>query len=162
MRTSLLMTALLLAACKSTPEVKQEAPVEVKPTTPTVLVTLKREACFGRCPVYAVQVSSDGAVEFTGERAVLVEGKSTSKLDADAVAKLVARIEGSGFASWNALYATRLVTDLATVELTYKGRTIRHYLGDSKAPLELTQLEDEIDALIGTSQWVTGKGAPAQ
>jgi hypothetical protein len=161
MRIVCLVAALaLVAGCKSTPEAKADAasPVAASAT----FLRLKREPCFGRCPAYVVTVSSSGAVEFDGETAVLVKGKSTATLSAEQLAAIKARLEQCPFEQWKAAYDDRTMTDMASVELTWNGRTIRHYLGDGKAPQELTKLEDDLDALIGTAQWVNGKGAPAQ
>jgi len=153
MRTALFTLLLLTPACRTAPEVKGE---------PTVLVRMTRSACYGRCPVYAVKVSSAGDVEFTGEGGVLVTGPSTATLEAATLQKLTARLEGSGFATWNAQYVKRAMTDQPTTTLTFAGKTIEHYQGDDSAPAELKALEDDVDALIGTAQWVTGKGAPAR
>jgi hypothetical protein len=151
---ALLVTLLLLSACKTTPETQ-------KGEGATVLVRLTRGACFGRCPVYAVKVSSAGDVQFDGTRDVLVTGPSSSTLDAATMKKLVTRLEGSGFAKFNAQYLKRTETDQPTVTLTFGGKTVEHYLGDETTPPELKQLEDDVDALIGTSQWITGRGAPS-
>jgi hypothetical protein len=149
MRSSLLILCGLLGVvgCKSMPEVTQAGPV-------SPLVSLERTACFGQCPIYVVSVATDGAVTFVGERFVRVTGTAKGQLSREVLAKLTARLEGSAFLSWKAAYTNQLVTDQPSANLTYKGRTIRHYQGDETAPKELTQLEDDVDALIGTSQWV--------
>jgi len=154
MRTSFLLGVLLFSACKTTPEAPKTA------EAPAVLVRLERTACFGRCPIYRVTVMSDGAVSFVGERFVVAEGEQKATLDAEALKKLVTRLEASPFASWND-FVDRSMTDMPSVVLTFKGKTVHHYLGDERAPAELKQLEDDVDALIGTAPWVTGQGGPA-
>jgi hypothetical protein len=160
MRSLLLVPLLLLAACKSTPEATPDAKPTGATTSATTavteLVTLKRGACFGRCPMYVVKVMSDGAVVFDGERFVATVGKATGALDAAALEKLTQRLDASAFASWKAAYTDRRMTDMATVELTVRGRTVVHYLGDDSAPEGLKQLEDDVDALVGTAQWIAG------
>lgn len=163
MRSILVVTLLVLAGCKSTPETtadpKPTADASASPVTTAEvlpLVQLKRGACFGRCPMYSVTVFTDGAVSFDGERFVETQGHATGKLDAAALGKLVKRLESSGFAEWKTSYENRQVTDMATVTLTFRGRTIVHYIGDESAPAGLKQLEDDVDALIGTSQWIAG------
>lgn len=151
-----LSLVMLVAGCKTSPETTSSS------SSVTPLLRLKREPCFGRCPSYVVTVSSTGEVEFDGESSVLVKGKSTAMLSAEQLATIKRKLEASAFEQWKAAYDDRTMSDMASVELTWNGRTIRHYLGDGKAPKELTTLEDELDALIGTSQWVTGKGAPTQ
>lgn len=153
---SLLLVPLLLVACKSTPEATPDPKPTGVTTAVTELVTLKRGACFGRCPIYVVKVMSDGAVAFEGERFVATVGKATGALDAAALEKLTQRLDASGFAGWKAAYTDRRMTDMSTVELTVRGRTVVHYLGDDTAPEGLKQLEDDVDALVGTAQWIAG------
>lgn len=164
MRTPLTLLAVLIFGCQSSPEPKRATKV-ASATEPVksgeVLVSLERGACFGRCPVYLVEVRGDGAVHFKGERNVKITEPVDSKLDAAALAKLTARLERSGFSGWSD-FSNHQVTDMATVVLTFRGKTVRHYLGDEKAPADLTRLEDEVDALIGTARWVTGAGTDTQ
>lgn len=156
----LLVSLLVLADCKSSPATSPDPKPTADASAATIsaapLVSLERGACFGRCPMYKVKVLADGAIEFDGERFVATVGHATGKLDADALSKLVARLEASGFAEWKSAYEDRRMTDMATVRLTFRGRTITHYLGDDSAPAGLKQLEDDVDALIGTSQWIAG------
>ncbi|MDP3570501.1 MAG: DUF6438 domain-containing protein [Archangium sp.] len=130
-------------------------------TTPEALVSLERTACYGACPIYAVSVLSDGTTRFRGERHVKVTEPVEVKLEPAALAKLKAAFETSGFEKWPD-YTRTNVSDMPSVVLTYKGHTVRHNRGDEKAPPELTALEDEVDAIIGTDRWVKGTGAETQ
>jgi hypothetical protein len=148
-----LLAMAWLWSCKSVP------PTQRAGDEP--LVRLERTACFGRCPVYSVTVSSTGVVVFDGEHAVKVLGRSSAQLTPARLGELVARLERSSFAQWKD-FVSQDMTDQPGAVLTFRGKTVRHYHGDEKAPPELKQLEDEVDALIGTSQWVSGEGAPVQ
>ena len=79
------------------------------------------------------------------------------KLDAATVHKVIARVEGTPFASWPN-FVKQTSSDAPTVVLTFKGHTVRHYRGDLDAPEELTKLEDDLDALLGTERWIKGEG----
>ena len=153
---ALTMVSVLIFGCQTSPEVKKAAVVESQ-----VFLSLQRSPCFGGCPVYLVEVSSDGTVRFKGERYVKVTEPVTVKLDAAALAKLTALVEQSDFAKWKN-YVAVTTTDMPTVVLTFRGKTVQHYRGDEKAPEALTKLEDDLDALIGTDRWVKGAGAEAQ
>ncbi|MFO0595504.1 MAG: DUF6438 domain-containing protein [Myxococcaceae bacterium] len=150
----LVLSVSSLVACKTAPEAKPAADA-------ALVVALKRTPCNGRCPSYTVRVLESGAVEFNGERDTLVKGAASATLDAAALGKLKARLEGSGFSQWKDAYLTATTVDQPGAELTFQGRTIKHSKGDETAPKELSALEDDVDSLIGTSQWVTGQGAPA-
>ena len=159
MRSLLTLLPVLLFGCQTSPSVKKvEAAVT---TTPEALVSLERTACYGTCPIYGVSVLSDGTTRFEGKRHVKITEPVEVKLEAAALEKLKAAFEKSGFAKWPD-YTRTNVSDLPTVVLTYQGHTVRHSLGDDKAPPELTALEDEVDAIIGTDRWVKGTGAETQ
>ena len=154
MRITLTLGWVLLFGCQSSPEVKKDtAAVQ----SPEVLVSLERGACFGRCPIYRVEVRSDGAVHFKGERNVKVTEPVDVKLEPAELARLIARFEQSGFAGWKD-FTHHQVTDQATVVLTFKGKTVQHYLGDDTAPDEVSRLERDVDAILGTERWVSGAG----
>ncbi|MDP2274041.1 MAG: DUF6438 domain-containing protein [Archangium sp.] len=159
MRSLLTLLPILIFGCQTAPSVKKvEAAVT---TTPEALVSLERTACYGACPMYAVSVLSDGTTRFRGERHVKVTEPVEVKLEPAALAKLKAAFETSGFEKWPD-YTRTNVSDMPSVVLTYKGHTVRHNRGDEKAPPELTALEDEVDAIIGTDRWVKGTGAETQ
>ena len=155
MRTRLTLLALCLFGCHSAPEVRKDLLSNVE-----VLAQIERTACFGACPVYAVTVLTDGTIRYTGEQHV----KITELVEVNepaVVEKLKARFESTEFLKWDDFLRTP-VTDMPTVSLTYKGHTVRHYLGDDKAPAALTQLEDDVDTIIGTERWVKGIGGAIQ
>jgi hypothetical protein len=158
MRITLTLAVVLLFGCQSSPEVKKDL-AAVQPGG--VLVSLERGACFGRCPIYVVEVRTDGAVHFKGERNVKITEPVDVMLDAAQLARLTARFEQSGFSGWSD-FSNHQVTDQATVVLTFKGKTVHHYLGDEKAPDELGRLEHDVDAIIGTERWVNGVGTETQ
>lgn len=155
MRRSLTLTLLVLFGCQSTPEVKP-----VSPASPALLFSMERGPCFGACPVYRVEVFSDGLLRFKGERFVKVTEAVEETLSPAQLAALTARLERADF-KW-ADYTQRNATDLPTVRLTHGARALTHYHGDASAPGALQQLEDDLDALLGTQRWISGAGGAAQ
>ncbi len=149
----------MLFGCQTAPSVKKDEAAVT--TAPEALVSLERTPCFGACPVYVVSVLSDGTTRFEGKRHVKITEPVEVKLEASVLEKLKAAFEKSEFAKWPD-YTRTSVSDMPTVVLTYEGHTVRHYRGDEKAPPELTALEDEVDAIIGTDRWVKGTGAETQ
>ena len=121
------------------------------------LISLQRTPCYGACPVYLVEVFPDGLVRFKGQRHVMVTELVELKLEPQALQKLTARLDQSPFAQWPDFLKVS-ASDAPTVVLTYKGHVVRHYRGDDTAPSELNQLEDDVDALIGTQRWIKGTG----
>ncbi len=153
------MGLVLLFGCQASPEAKKDAPVTAAPAP--LLFALERGLCFGRCPAYRLEVFEDGRVRFTGTRHVAVTEPVETTLPRATVDTLIRRLEQRGFEPW-VDYDKPTMTDQPTVTLTWKGVTIRHNLGDERAPSPLKQLEDDLDALVGTEQWVRGTGGPTQ
>lgn len=149
---ALTLVTVLLFGCQTSPGVKKDS---------GVLLSLQRTACYGACPIYLVEVLSDGTLHFKGERHVKVTEPVELKLEPSVLEKLTARVEQSGFAAWSD-FTTNEMSDAPTVVLTFKGHAVRHYRGDTRAPAELTALEDEVDALLGTDRWIKGTGTETQ
>ena len=146
------LCTFLLASCASTPP-----PVA---TSSYTAVTLERTPCFGRCPVYTVTIYGDGTVRYEGKEHVKVKGSQTRVISPDRVRQLVAEIERAGYFSLNDAYNAYMVTDApsAITSVTVEGRTkrVNHYLGDRNAPKELLVLENRVDEVAGSADWVGG------
>jgi len=155
MRSVALGMVLLLGCQSSAPEVKKDAVAEA----PRLLVAMERGPCFGACPVYRVEVFTDGLVRFEGKRFVKATELVEGKLSAAQVKAISDRLAAVDF-KW-ADYTHADATDNPTVVLTHETRTLKHYQGDHSAPETLTKLEDDLDALIGTAKWVKGDMAGA-
>ena len=129
-------------------------------------ITLERTACFGRCPVYRLAVSSTGAVTYEGIANVRRIGAATGQVPADRVAALVSEIDRAGYFVFADRYTSteltcgRYATDLpsAITSVTLEGRTKRivHDHGCGAAPGALLVLERRIDEVLGSAQF-TGR-----
>ncbi|HEY0881896.1 MAG TPA: DUF6438 domain-containing protein [Archangium sp.] len=156
MRSALTLGLVLLFGCPSaTAEVKKDAVTE----TPRLLVAMERGPCFGACPVYRVEVFTDGRVRFEGRRHVKMKETVETRLSGEQLAAISERIKNLGF-KWGD-YNDPSVTDLPSVRLTIGDQTLSHAIGDRRAPYKLTKLEDDLDTLIGTAKWINGAAAEA-
>jgi hypothetical protein len=147
-----------------------EAPAEPTPVPPTpatnVEITLVRGVCFGYCPDYTVTINGDGQVRYTGRRFVNAVGERTATIPREDVARLVARFDEIGFTNLQDAYRAN-VSDLPTyrVTLTRNGqtKTVVDYGGTGAGmPPSVRELQDEIDRVAGTAQWVLRDGQPVR
>jgi len=158
MRLALLATVALVAGCAPQPAWQAAEPE-------TVVVTLERRPCFGRCPVYQVQLFQSGEVRYEGKTFVRHAGPATILLPPDSVKSLVAELRSGGYFELDEQYVAdspgcgRYSTDSPTVvtSATSEGKTkrIQHDYGCSDAPPVLARLERRIDEVAGTAQWTT-------
>ena len=123
-----------------------------------VVITLERTVCFGVCPEYQLTVYGSGTVVYEGKRFVRIEGKRTIAISEDKVRQLLSEFKRIDYFSLDDSYEEHMATDMPSVftSLTVDGKTktVRHYHGDFSAPKELTELEDRIDEIIDSNQWI--------
>ena len=160
MRLSMIggVIALMLASCAPVVSpAAQEADVEI---------TLTRGACYGACPVYEVSITGDGAVTYEGRRFVNVLGVQRAVVSREEVGRLVERFDAVAFVSLRDEYRAE-VTDLPTYTLTLerngRAKTVVDYAGlDVGMPRAVRELQNEVDRVAGTAQWVLRDGQPVQ
>ena len=127
-----------------------------------VRITLERTPCFGRCPVYLVEIDETGRVAYDGRGFVRETGRHESTVAAAQVQALARELESAGYFGFRNNYPPDK-TDHASIitSVTIDGRThrVEHNLGSDAAPSVLADLERRIDEVAGTARWV---GEPQQ
>jgi len=152
----LLVLTLALVACGKT---KAPPPKDLSEPAAgeTFAIQLDRQACYGTCPVYTVAIDPDGTVHYDGKSYVRLRGPQTGKITPAALEALQKRFDAAKFESldWKECGA---VTDSSSANLTRvrggRKRMTHDYHGASCVPKELRELEDEVDRVAGTKQWI--------
>lgn len=149
--------AVALSAC---------APVETPAAQGPVMITLTRTVCFGFCPAYRVTISGDGQVTYAGERFVNVVGERRANIPRAEVDALLRRFDAANFESLRDAYRAE-VTDLPTYTITLerngRRKSVVDYGGLSAGmPQAVRDLQDEIDRVANTGQWVLRNGQPVR
>jgi hypothetical protein len=142
------------------------APVDTAATEGPVIITLTRTVCFGFCPAYTVSISEDGQVRYNGERFVNAVGERTATIPSADVERLLRRFDEIGFDRLRDSYRAQ-VTDLPTYTITLerngRRKVVADYGGPSAGmPQAVRELQDEIDRVAGTAQWVLRDGQPVR
>ena len=137
---------------------KHVIPPVLRPNS-RVRIQLRRSACFGRCPVYTVVVTTEGIV-FDGARFVAATGKHTDKTEPGKVRGLAKRFIDSDFYSMDSKYAAT-VTDNPTyvlyISIDGHAKEVVDYVGSWEGmPAVITDLEEEVDAFAHTARWIKG------
>jgi hypothetical protein len=121
-------------------------------------ISMERTACFGFCPIYQVTVEGNGTVSYVGEMFVEVEGEQQSSISQSEVRRLARELERIDFMSLPDSYTDMSATDMpsaiTTLRLNGEIKTVVHYHGDFSAPGNLTELENLIDELTNSIQWI--------
>lgn len=127
-------------------------------------ITLSRSTCFGSCPFYEVTIDTRGTVTYEGRSYVQVKGFASREIGRAAAHWLGNSLEAAGYFGMSVPTTCELgiATDSpsVTTSLTRFGRTheIVDYHGNACAPAGLRELEDKIDQVAGTAEWVDCAG----
>lgn len=154
----------------NTPATPSPAPTPISIAN-DLQIRLERGACFGRCPQYTVTISSDGSVEFEGKKDTKVIGKALGEIAESDLKQLVAEFEKIGYFDLKDRYTDdacpEIATDMPSATTSYqfngKQKTVFHYFGcvtkDTREPYPpgLNLLENKIDEIAKTDQWVVKK-----
>ena len=121
-------------------------------------ITLERTPCYGSCPVYKVTVLGTGEVEYCGEANVARAGTHRWRISRRRLQRLQEAFERAKYLHLEDDYTECGVTGapscLTSVEYDDGGsKSIVHYHGDPSAPDALTELEDEIDRILGVERF---------
>ncbi len=109
---------------------------------------MKKTPCYGYCPVYTIQIDSNGNGRFQGVENTELIGLYAFRITTKEIKQLKSLFEQAGFFSLKNRYH-EYVTDLPTVYLTYRRegmeKKIMDYYG---APQELKDLEKQVESLV--------------
>jgi hypothetical protein len=124
------------------------------PGVHTSVVKLEAGSCYGKCPVYTVEVFSDRKSVYTGIKNVEKIGTYQRTLSIKDYNTLIKAFHQSHFFDFKDKYTSK-ETDYPTLYLTYqekdKTKTIVDYRG---APENLKKLEALVQKIVNTGIWV--------
>jgi Domain of unknown function (DUF6438) len=121
-------------------------------------ITLERTRCSGPCPVYKLTVSGTGEVEYFGEAHVTSVGTHRWNISGRRLQRLAAAFERASYSRLEDAYTDREFPGAPScvTSVEYEdgsSRSVDHYHGDPAAPVALTELEDEIDRIVGVERY---------
>jgi len=121
-------------------------------------ITLRRTPCDGPCPVYEVTVWGTGEVAYLGEAHVDKAGAHRWKISGRRLDRLAEAFKKAGYSRLEDGYTSRefIGAPGCLTSIEYEdgsSKRIDHYHGDPGAPDALTELEDEIDRIVGVDRY---------
>ena len=122
-----------------------------------IVAQIKRDACYGTCPVDLITIYNDGRVQYKGVKFVKNLGTHTANIDEERLLKLKSVVDDLMSSKLNKQYIMEHVSDLPSRLLTKPdGTTIRYQLNESPDILiELDKQVYEIKEAVGWSETVT-------
>ncbi|MBK7682077.1 MAG: hypothetical protein IPJ26_06225 [Bacteroidetes bacterium] len=151
--------ALLLAmsSCKShknTSPSGSESNVEATPVD-TLLVMIKREACFGRCPQYYATVYKSGFAEYYGEMNVKKIGQWYARLSSEQLAYLVKAISDNKIEAMDTSYSNPYLADFPVYSLWIADKNPRKkiLLNHESPPVPIIEFTQVFEELLDQLRW---------
>lgn len=122
------------------------------------VITLERTLCYGTCPAYKLTIYGTGVVAWEGKSFVRVTGKAEGAISREQFKQLVSEFDKAKYYSLKDNYIQIPVTDapyvITSITVDGKTKSVRHYCADTTAPEQLTKLENKIDEIVNSDQWV--------
>lgn len=140
-----LLTVLsaMLNSCLGTKKIESKKPV----------IKLKTTACSGACPVFSLEIYSNGTMILNGKAFIEYLGQYQGKLDDDQLNAVVKRFDESNFFSFENKYTSTFM-DLPAKYITYsKGDKSKEIMAYDNIPEELTNLINTVRELINQVDW---------
>jgi len=127
-------------------------------------IEMERTACYGPCPVYKITIFKGGRVEWNGKFFVHEVGKREWNISPENFNMILKSIKDSRFITMKDIYNAE--NSLPCHPFTYvkvffmdnTKKCIEHYHGDDSAPKKLIWLENRIDKLVGTKDYIGENG----
>lgn len=122
-----------------------------------VVITLERTGCYGTCPVYKLSISGDGEVIYEGTGFVNITGTQTSQISQDEIKELVDEFYNVNYFTLKDKYDAPIKdvpTTITSITIEGKTKKVVNYYG---APKKLDELENKIDEITNSKQWIEGE-----
>ena len=163
-RITVIAVGLIAAGCGGDSRGADTGTADAAATrTRAVSIAMERGPCFGRCPVYRVELTDSGTVVYEGRGFVAERGRKEATIAAADVQALAKEIEAAGFFELRDNYppaATDHPTVVTTVTIGGRSKRVEHDLSSSTAPASLEKLYDRIDEVSGVKRWIGENVAP--
>jgi len=119
----------------------------------SIIISMKKTACYGTCPVYTIQIYSDLRVRLKGEQYIDHIGDFNSVIEKGRFESLIRQFKDSDFFSFEEKY-WEAYSDLPTTYVYFSDggheKEVMDYYG---APQSLRDLEAEIARLLEELEW---------
>ena len=128
----------------------------------TSVIEMKKQPCFGNCPVYDIVFYENGLIQYTGKQYVEMKGVHIKKMNINDLRKLVKEFEEANFFEFNSTYRAPY-PDLQTISITFTNEGLTKTItGKSEGrPEEILALEAKLDAIITAPGWQSQEGQTA-
>ena len=152
----LVLPVLALFSCDTTKKAGQGTMQSIKQTTEEAIpvnITFKRGPCFGKCPVFTIQVDESGAASLLGRKYARLEGEHTKKLSSAELTELQKLVADSKFMSLEDRYDSGVLDAPSTTMIVKSAKGEKTIVLRGTMPDALKSLVEKMDALYSSEGW---------
>ena len=152
----LILPVLVLFSCDTTKKAGQETMKSVKEVTEKAIpvnITFTRGPCFGKCPVFMLQVDENGLASFLGRKYARLEGEHTKKMTAAELTELQKLVADSKFMSLDDRYDSGILDAPSTTMMVKSAKGEKTIVLRGTMPDALKPLMENMDALYNSEGW---------
>ena len=115
---------------------------------------MSKGACFGKCPIYKIEIYEGGYTKYFGERYSDKLGTYEKQLDQDTYNTLIKAFDNSDFYNYKDFYESN-IPDAPTIKMTYinKKQEEKTIVGKLDRPDELKDLQVLIEDIASSKEW---------
>jgi Domain of unknown function (DUF6438) len=125
-----------------------------------LMVDLQKTGCPGKCPVFKMEVFSNGKIRYIGEKYADMKGKYESQLDNFTYKMLFDRAKRINFFQLSNQYPenNELIKELPnTMTFIKLGNWEKRIINNHDAPIELHEYESFLQSLVDVLDWKRSK-----
>ena len=144
------LVILLLLACVSAFAKHGKHKKKAAPVNEIISVSLRHTACYGRCPVYKIEVNKDGIATYTATLFSPDTGVFTKKIGTKKAMEIINRFNTARVDTCKDNYPSRF-TDLPGTVFNIQYKSTMKMINDASAgPPVLMELRQMMDSIIVT------------
>ncbi len=147
-----LLCAVLFFSCKTKKEIQEATPV-IKENKTETLITMRKGACFGRCPVYIITLNQDGYSTFDGKKFADRKGLFEKTFSKEETNRVLSAFKEANLSQYQDFYESD-IPDMPTVTINYMvDSTEKEIKGKSERPEAVFKLQMMMEQLAETDDW---------
>ncbi len=127
------------------------------PAAPVVVVGLKREACYGKCPAFELKLYNDGTIKYYGKANVENIGYFIAHAGKETIVDIQTRAETMGYFGLNSQYPASgkpQIYDMPQTTTFVKIDNREHRIANRHdSPPALFKFENYIESLVENLNW---------
>jgi hypothetical protein len=119
----------------------------------TIVFKLKKEACFGKCPIIEMDIYGDYRAELKAKLNYKIIGKYETRLDHETMLILINKFESLNFSDFNNEYNSS-IADLPNITIAYNnGKEYKEVKGKENRPVDLMELQFALEKVCDNATW---------